>query len=227
MVFEATVAPGANDRAHGIHIGAVTSGKDVIWLGAAETRGQLALALSEFLLPRSLFQLREDGAAQFLRLVDQGQPERAVDLSFRAGGRPVGPRPPDRRDAANRRAASGSFGQALRRTPDQPEPRVRRGAPRVTRVGGRASGCPGADSRGRAETVHDGQPVSEHVLQHVEIPRADRGPRRSPYPYVPGITSTEPTGTGGSTGAPQPASSTVNASFVILSLSAISLRFGL
>jgi hypothetical protein len=73
---------GAGERSAAVHIAVVTSGKEVLWIGAADTRRQLAGDLSDFLVPRCAVQLWEDGAAQFLRLLDQGQPERAVDLYF-------------------------------------------------------------------------------------------------------------------------------------------------
>jgi hypothetical protein len=65
-----------------LYIGAVTGGEEVLWIGAALTRAELAHELAAHLLPRCICQLGEAGARQFRRLLDQGQQERAVDLYF-------------------------------------------------------------------------------------------------------------------------------------------------
>jgi hypothetical protein len=69
-----------------LFIGVISSGGSVVWVGAAASRAELAHEVADYLLPHSVYQLRDAAHAQFRRLLSQGQVERAVDLYFATVG---------------------------------------------------------------------------------------------------------------------------------------------
>jgi hypothetical protein len=69
-----------------LYIGVISSGGDVVWVGAAASRAELAHDIADHLLPHAGYQLRDSAHTQFRRLLAQGQVERAVDLYFATVG---------------------------------------------------------------------------------------------------------------------------------------------